>query len=33
MLQVGQTAPAFSLPGAADDTVDEHALAEYVGSG
>jgi peroxiredoxin len=33
MLQVGQTAPGFELPGAAGDTVDEHALVEYVDNG
>ncbi|WP_318567375.1 redoxin domain-containing protein [Salinigranum marinum] len=33
MLQTGQTAPAFTLPGAAGDAIDDHALAEYVDSG
>ncbi|WP_152043252.1 redoxin domain-containing protein [Salinigranum salinum] len=33
MLRVGQTAPGFTLPGAAGDNVDEHALAEYVDNG
>jgi peroxiredoxin len=33
MLQVGQTAPGFTLPGAAGDAIDDHALAEYVDNG
>jgi peroxiredoxin len=33
MLQVGQTAPAFELPGAAAGRVDTHALAEYTRHG
>jgi peroxiredoxin len=33
MLRIGQTAPGFTLLGAAGDNVDEHALAEYVDNG
>jgi peroxiredoxin len=33
MLRIGQTAPDFTLPGAAGDNVDDHALAEYVDNG
>jgi peroxiredoxin len=33
MLQLGQTAPAFDLPGAAGDDVDDHTLSEYVDNG
>ncbi|QIB73011.1 redoxin domain-containing protein [Halogeometricum borinquense] len=33
MLQLGQQAPAFSLPGAAGDDMDEHTLSEYVERG
>jgi peroxiredoxin len=33
MLRTGQTAPGFTLPGAAGDAIDDHALAEYVDNG
>lgn len=33
MLQVGQEAPAFELPGAAAGRIDSHALSEYTDNG
>jgi peroxiredoxin len=33
MLQVGQEAPAFELPGAAAGRIDSHALSEYADNG
>lgn len=33
MLQVGQTAPEFTLPGVVGGTVDSHGLAEYAEHG